>query len=123
MDGGDRLTMAAAAILLCCVGYVAIRTLAAERRGEDPSQAARSGFRTLAPGVFVGALGLFVFGVFAAVSTVVLILVFLGALTGEDGYDGALLAVLVGGAVFLVVTVGAALRWGIGRIRRSRSDG
>ena len=120
MDGGDRLTQAFGALLLGGVAYVAIRTLRAERRGEDARQAARSAFRVLAPGLFVGALALFVLSVFGAVVTVVLILALLGFMTGESGYDAAGLAVLLGGAVFLVVTVAGALRWGVRRIKRSR---
>ena len=120
MDGGDRLTQASAALLLCGVAYVAGRALLAERRGADARQAARAAFRILAPGLFVGALALFVFVVFAAVATVVLILALLGLVTGESGYDAAGLAVLLGAAVFLVVTVAGALGWGVRRIRRSR---
>ena len=123
MDGGDRLTQAFAALLLCGVAYVAVRTLLAERSGEDPRQAARGAFRVLAPGLFVGAIVLFVLLVLGAVVTVVLVLALLGFITGENSYDVAGLAVLLGGAVFLVVTVAGALRWGVRRMRSSRPTG
>ena len=116
MDGGDRLTQAGAGLLLCGVAYVATRALLAERRGEDGGQAASAGFRVLAPGLFVGAVVLYVVVVLLAVTTVVLILAFLGYLTGEDGYDIAGLAVLLGTAVLLVLTVAGVLRWGVRRI-------
>lgn len=75
----------------------------------------------LAPGLFAGALVLFVLLVFSAVVTVVLILALLGFMTGEGGYDAAGLAVLLGGAVFLVVTVAGAFRWGgVRRIKQPR---
>ena len=121
MDGGDRLTQLVAALLLSCVAFVAIRTLLAERRGGEPPPAIRAAFRFLAPGLFVGGVVLFIVVVFLAVSTVVLVLALLGYMTGEDGYDNAGSAVLLATAVFLVVTVGGAIQWGIRRIRRSRA--
>ena len=123
MDGGDRLTQAVAALVLCCVSFVAIRALLAERRGEDAGQAARGAFRALAPGLFVGAVLLYIVVVFLAVATVVLILALLGYMTGEDGYHTAGWAVLLGTAVLIVVTVGGALQWGVRRLRRSRAAG
>jgi uncharacterized membrane protein len=122
VDGGDRLTRAVAALLLCGVAFVAIRTLVAERRGEDARQATRAAFRVLAPGLFVGAVVLYVVVVFLAVAIVVLVLALLGFMTGEDGYDDAGSAVLLGTAVLLVVTVGGAIQWGVRRLRRSRGS-
>jgi uncharacterized membrane protein len=121
MDGGDRLTQAVAALLLCGVAFVAVRALLAEQRGEDGGQAARGAFRVLAPGLFAAGVVLFVVVVFLAVVTVVLILSLLGYMTGEDRYSNVGNAVLLATAVFIVVTVGGAVRWGITRFRRSRA--
>src|SRR5688572_28417550 len=99
MDGGDRLTQSVAAALLCAVAYVVVRALLAERSGQDTRQAASGAFRVLAPGLFVGAVGLFAFVVFAAVSTLFVIFAFLHFLTGESGYQAGALVVLIGGAV------------------------
>jgi hypothetical protein len=120
MDGGDRLTQAGAGLLLSGVAYIAIRALLAERRAEDGGQAARAGFRVLAPGLFVGGVLVFVVVVLLAVAMVAMILGLLGYMTGEEGYDNAALALLLGTAVLLVVTVAGAIRWGR-RIRRSRA--
>jgi len=70
MDGGDRTTQVLAILLLWGVAFVVIRTWLAGRRGEDPRQAAVGAFRTLKPGLFVGAVGLLAYVLFAAVSTV-----------------------------------------------------
>ena len=123
MDGGDRLTQAVAGLLLCGVAFVTVRALLAERRGDDPRQAARGAFRILAPGLFVGAVGLFAFLVFAALSTLFLIFAVLHLLTRESAYEAGALVILIGGALFLVVTVVGALWWGVRRLRSSRTGG
>jgi uncharacterized membrane protein len=123
MDGGDRLTQVFAGLLLCGVAYVTVRAMLADRRGDDPRQAARAALSILAPALFVGGVLLFIVVVFLAVVTVVVILSLLGYMTGEDRYDSAANALLLGTAVALVVTVGAVIRWGLGRIRRSRAPG
>lgn len=119
MDGGDRLTQAFAALLVCGVAFVVIRTWIARRRGEDTRQAAVGAFRTLKPGLFVGAVSLFAYLMFAAISTVIFVLAFLWFLTGEDGYSTAALAVMIGGLSVLVGGVVWALRWGFKRVRRT----
>ena len=119
MDGGDRLTQVFAALLLCGVAFVVTRAFVAGRRGEDPSQAAKGAFETLKPGLFIGGVGLFAFLIFAAFSSVIVILAILQFVTGDDNYGTAALAVFIGGIVVLVGGVVWALRWGFKRVRRT----
>ena len=123
MDGGDRITQAFAGVLLCGVAYVMARALLAEQRGEDAGQAARGAVRFLAPGLFVGAVGLVAFLVFAALSTVVFLFAVLHLMTGEAAYGTGALVALIGGAVLLIAIVVGALWWGVKRLRTSRARG
>jgi hypothetical protein len=113
------MTQVLAMLLLCGVASVVVRTLLADRRGDDPRAAAVRAFRTLGPGLFVGAVGLVAFLVFAAASTVIFILAVLEVLTGDANYGAAALAVFIGGTAVLVAGVAGALWWGVKGFRRT----
>ncbi len=120
MSGLPRFQALLALLLVAAVGYVAVRGLLAQRRGDDVSRATAGALRAVGPPLFLAVVGIVVLSILAPLAVIVLIFVLLaGVADAWDTGANVLLVWLLGMTLVFLVVVGAVV-WGLIRVVRNR---
>ncbi len=105
--------------MLGAVAYVVARSVNARRQGEEVGPAAASAMRAVGPPLVLAVVGLVALSIFAALGALVLLVVLVEALSGDEDKASALVLIWISGMGVLLVAVVGAVAWGLVRILRS----